>query len=88
MSVPDVLKNLNIEVFNLMPRTNGTRHIEWHETWKCKCRLDASVCNNKQRWNEWKELIDKGVCDKRFVWNPCDCECERDKSCDIGKFRL
>ena len=66
MSVPDVLKNLNIEVFNLMPRTNGTRHIEWHETWKCKCRLDASVCNNKQRWNEWKELIDKGVCDKRF----------------------
>ena len=88
MSVPDVLKNLNIEVFNLMPRTNGTRHIEWHETWKCKCRLDASVCNNKQRQNEWKELIDKGVCDKRFVWNPCDCECEHDKSCDIGKFRL
>ena len=44
--------------------------IEWHETCKCKCRLDASVCNNKQHWNddkcrcEWKELIDKGVCDK------------------------
>ena len=19
---------------------------------KCGCRLDASVCNNKQRWNE------------------------------------
>ena len=24
------------------------RHIEWHETCKCKCRLDASICNNKQ----------------------------------------
>ena len=39
---------------------------------KCKCRLDASVCNNKQRWNEdkcrceCKELIDKGACDKNY----------------------
>ena len=64
--VPDVVKDLNVKVFNLMSRTNETRHIKWHETCKCKCRLDASVCNNKQRWNEWKELIDKGVCDKRF----------------------
>ena len=49
--VPDVIKNLNVKVFNLMWRTNETRHIEWHETCKCKCRLDSSVCNNKQRWN-------------------------------------
>ena len=59
-----------------MSGTNETRHIEWHETCKCKCRLDASVCNNKQRWNddkcrcECKELIDKGVCDKGSIWNP------------------
>ena len=32
-----------------MFRTNEIRHIKWHETCKCKCRLDASVCNNKQR---------------------------------------
>ena len=43
---------------------------------KCKCRLDASFCNNKQRWNEnkcmckCKELIDKDVRDKGFIWNP------------------
>ena len=48
--------------------TNEARHIKWHETCKCKCRLDESVCNNKQRWNndkcrcQYKELIDKGVC--------------------------
>ena len=48
MCVPDVVKNLNVKVFNLMSRTNETRHIEWHETCKCKCRLDANVCNNKQ----------------------------------------
>ena len=69
LCVPDVAKNINIKVFHLMSRINETRHIEWHEMWKCKCRLDASVCNNKQRWNEdkcrceCKELIDKGVCD-------------------------
>ena len=68
-----------------MSRTNETRHIEWHETCKCKCRLYASVCNNRQRWNddkcrcECKELIDKGVCDKGFIWHrsnyECECEC-------------
>ena len=30
-----------------MWRANKIRHIEWHETCKCKCRLDASVCNSK-----------------------------------------
>ena len=28
----DVVKNLNVKVFNLMSRTNETRHIEWHKT--------------------------------------------------------
>ena len=41
--VPDAIKDLNVKVFNLMSRTNETRHIKWHETCKCKCRLDASV---------------------------------------------
>ena len=68
--VPDVVKDLNVKVFNLMSRANETRHIKCHEKCKCKCRLDASVCNNEQRWNndkcrcECKELIDKGICDK------------------------
>ena len=28
MCVPDVVKNLNLKVFNLVSRTNETRHIE------------------------------------------------------------
>ena len=52
--VPDVIKDLNVKVFNLTPRTNETRHIKWHEMCKCICRLDAIVCNNKQRWNNYK----------------------------------
>ena len=47
LCVADVIKNINVKVFNLMSFSNQTRHIEWHETCKCKCRLDASVCNNK-----------------------------------------
>ena len=50
--VPDVIKDLNVKVFNLMSRTNETRFIKWHGKCNCKCRLDAIVCNNKQRWNK------------------------------------
>ena len=35
-------------VRNFVPRTDETRHTEWIETCKCKCRLDASVCNKQQ----------------------------------------
>ena len=45
--VPDQIKNTNVKVFNLMSRTIETRRIKWHKTCKCKCRLDASICNNK-----------------------------------------
>ena len=48
LRVPDVIENLNVKVFNLMSRTDETKHIEWHSTSKCKPRLDASVFNNKQ----------------------------------------
>ena len=40
MCVPDVVKNLNVKVFNLMSGTNEIRQIKWHETCNCKCRLD------------------------------------------------
>ena len=80
LCVPDVVKNINIKVFNLISRTNETRHVSWHETFGCKCRLDASVCNDKQCWKndkcrcECKELINKGKCDDGFIWNPSICE--------------
>ena len=92
LCVPDVVKNLNIKFFNLMSRANETREIKWYEMCKCKCRLNASVCNNKQGWDEdkcvceCKELFSEGVCSKVVIWNPNNCECECDKSCDIGKY--
>ena len=71
--VSDIFKNINVKLFNLMSRTNETRHVEWHKTCKCKCGLDVSVYNSKKRWSkdkwrcECKELIDKGMCDKGFI---------------------
>ena len=73
LCVSDITKNINVKVFNQMSKTNETGHIEWHKTCKYKCRLDGSVCNNRQRWNEEKcrcecpELIDKGKCHKGFI---------------------
>ena len=90
--VPDVIQDLNVKVCNLISRTTETRHIKWHETCKYKCRLDASVCNNKHRWNndkcqcECKELNDKGMCNKGYIWNLSNCKCECDKSCDFGEY--
>ena len=46
LCVSDVAKNINAKVVNLMSI------MEWHEISKYKCRLHASVCNNKQRWNQ------------------------------------
>ena len=49
-----------------MQRANETRHIKWHKI--VNVNVAASVCNNKQTWNEdkcrceWKKLIDKGMC--------------------------
>ena len=92
LCVPDIIKNINVKVFNLMSRINETRHIIWYETCKCICRLTASVCNNRKRWNEdkcrceCKELINKGICDTGYTGDPSNCECICDKSCSIGEY--
>ena len=71
--VPDNIKNTNVKVFNLMSRNNETRHIKWHKTCKHRCRLDSSICNNKQRQNEdkcrceCKELINKELINKELI---------------------
>ena len=65
-----------------MSLTNETRDIKWHETCKWICRLNGIICNSKQQWNEkksrceCKELIDKEVCDKGFIWNLSNRECQ------------
>ena len=59
LCVSDVVKGINVKVFNLSI-TNETGYIGWHKTCRCTCRLNASVCNKKQRWNN----------------DNCRCECK------------
>ena len=81
------MSKLILSIVFIKPLTNERRHVKWHETCKCKRRLDASVSNSKQLWNkdkcrcECKELIDKG-----FIWDPSNCECGCDKSCDVVEY--
>ena len=54
LCVPVAVKNIYVKAFNDVSRTDEARYIKWHEACKCKFRLDASVFNNKQRWNKDK----------------------------------
>ena len=93
LCVPDVVKDLNVKVFNMLARINETRKVVWHETCKCVCRLTSAICNDKQEWNENKcvceckeDLVSKLVCDKGYMWNPSNCACECNKYCEIGQY--
>ena len=93
LCVPDVVKDINIKVFNLLPRINETRRIVWHETCKYICRLTSAVCNDRQEWNKNKcvceckeDLVGKLICDKGYMWDPSTCMCECEKYCEVGQY--
>ena len=50
LRVPNIVKRINMKVYNFLMRLNETRNALWHERCKCVCRLN-SVCNSKQIWN-------------------------------------
>ena len=92
LCLPNIVKNMNIKVFNLLARINETREIVWHETCKCVCRLTSPVCNDRQEWNKNKcrseckeDLINKLVCDKGSMWNPSTCSCKCERYCETGQ---
>ena len=49
-------------------------------------QIRCNCWNNDKCRCKCKELIDKGVCDKAFIQNPSNCECECDKSCNISEY--
>ena len=51
ISVPNIIKNVNMKAYNFLMRLHETRNVLWHESCKCVCRLNSSVCNSKQIWN-------------------------------------
>ena len=92
--VPNIIKNVNIKVYNFLMRLNETRNVLWHESCKCLCRLNSSVCkNSKQIWNSDTCKCDcnedfAGIinCTKGDMWNPSTCAYECDMSCKPGQY--
>ena len=91
--VPKIIKNVNMQFYKFLMRLNETRNVLWHESCKCVCKLNSSVCNNKQIWNDDTCRCDcnedfSGIinCAKGYMWNPSTCECQCDKWCKQGRY--
>ena len=50
--------------------------------------MQVFVTISKGKCKECKELIDKCLCDKGFIWNLHNCEFECDKLCDAGEYYI
>ena len=91
--VPNIIKNVNMKVYNFLMRLNETRNVLWHESCKCVCRLNSSICNSKQIWNSDTCRCDcnkdfAGIinCNKGYMWNPSTCVYECDMWCKPGQY--
>ena len=49
--VPNNVNNMNVKVFSLMSGVNETIFLVHHQSCGCKCKLNESVYNSKQKWN-------------------------------------
>ena len=65
----------------------------WHESCKCVCRLNSSVCNSNQIWNSDTCRCDcnedfAGIinCTIGYMWNLSTCECQCDIWCKSGQY--
>ena len=83
LCVPNIIKNVNMKVYSFLMRLNEFRNVLRHESCKCICRLNSSVCNSKQIWNSDTCRCDcnedfAGIinCTKGYMWNPSTCECQ------------
>ena len=93
LCVPGIFKRVNMQVYNFLMRLNETRSVLCHESCKCVCKLNSSVCNNKQIWNsdscrcdcneDFASIIN---CSKGYMWNPSTCECQCDIWCKPDQY--
>ena len=91
--VPNIIKNVNMKVYNFLMILNETRNVLWHESCKCACRLNSSACNSKQIWNSDTRKCNcnedfAGIinCTKGCTWNPSTCECQCDTWCKPSQY--
>ena len=93
LCVPNVIKRVNVQVYNFLMRLNEIRNVLWHESCKGVCKLNSSICNSKQIWNgdtcrcdcneDFTCIIN---CTKGYMWNRSTCECQCDTWCKPGQY--
>ena len=89
LCVPNIIKRINMKVYNFLMRLN----VLWHESCKCVCRLNSSLCNSKQIWTsdacrcDWNDDF-AGIINftKGYTWNPSTLECQCDMWCKPGQY--
>ena len=87
MCVPNIIKRVNMKVYNFLMRLNETRNVLWHEICKCVCRLNSSVCNsNTCRCDCNEDFAGQINCAKGYMWNPSTCEFQCDMWCKQGQY--
>ena len=95
LCVPNIIKRVNMMrlLIHFLMRLNETRNVLWHESCKCVCRLNSSVCNSKQIWNNDTCKYDcnedfAGImtCNKGYMWNSSTCACECDMCCKPSQY--
>ena len=82
LCVPGIIKRVNMKVYNFLMGLNEISSVLWQESCKCVCKLNSSVCNNKQIWNgdtcrcdcneDFASIIN---CTKGYTWNH-ECQCD------------
>ena len=93
LCVPNIIKRINMKIYNFLMRLNETRNVLWRESCKCVYKLNSSVCNNKQIWNSDtcrcncnEDFAGIRSCDKGYTCNLSTCECQCDMWCKPGQY--
>ena len=88
LCVPNVIKGVNMQVYNFLTMLNETRNVLWHKSCKYVCKLNSSVCNNKQicRCDCNEDFAGIKSCAKRYTWNASIRECQCGKWCKPGQY--
>ena len=69
--ISDIVKNATVKMFDLINLENTIKQVEFHESCKCVCKINSSVCGEKQKFNKDK----------------CRCECLLIKNVKMTMFR-
>ena len=57
-------KGVNVKAFNMINK-NEAKALAEHISYDCKCKLNSTTCNSKQKWNN----------------KTCQCECKNYCKC-------